>query len=155
MTNTTPTVSSAEVDTWPCPICGGNDDDVQLMCEACGGAGMLGNPEPMSDTVASVEAGAAVRATQASRGVWHYRGWIITPDDFGGGWTAYSENYDADYQGEEDGFVDNGEKVSGASVSACCDEIDAWIAEAEEAERAEERANHDGPALSQPVGSEG
>lgn len=29
-----------------CPICGGNDDDRQLMCEACGGAGMLGELSP-------------------------------------------------------------------------------------------------------------
>lgn len=32
--------------TFPCPVCGGNNDDRQLMCEACGGVGLLGDPEP-------------------------------------------------------------------------------------------------------------
>jgi hypothetical protein len=83
------------------------------------------------------------KARKVSAGVWHYRGWTISQDDFGNGWTAYSENYDADYQCEEDGFVDNGEKVTGSSIEACCDEIDEWISEVEEAEAAEHRANHD------------
>lgn len=33
-----------EVETWPCPICGGRDDERQLQCEACGGVGLLGGP---------------------------------------------------------------------------------------------------------------
>lgn len=62
-------------------------------------------------------------------GVWGYRGWTISQDDFGGGWTGVSDNYDVDYQGEEDGFVDNGEKVSGLCLADCCDLIDDFIAE--------------------------
>lgn len=27
-----------------CPVCGGHDDDRQLICEACGGVGLLGDP---------------------------------------------------------------------------------------------------------------
>jgi hypothetical protein len=65
-------------------------------------------------------------------GVWYYRGWTISPDDFGGGWTGTNADYDVSWEGEEDGWVDNGEKVVGTSLKECCDEIDAWIAEAEE-----------------------
>lgn len=103
------------------------------------GCGTVGSG---SRDVANVNATAAL--SKGDLGVWHYRGWIITSDDFGGGWTAYSEDYDAEWLGEEDGYADNGQKVSAQSLEACCDEIDAWIDEADEAERAEERANHDG-----------
>ena len=36
-------------DTFVCPTCGGNDDDLQMMCEACGGVGLLGSMEPAHD----------------------------------------------------------------------------------------------------------
>lgn len=61
-------------------------------------------------------------------GHWGYRGWTISqePDGY---WHAFSDNYDASYEGPEDGWVDNGEKVVGVTLSDACDEIDAWIDE--------------------------
>jgi hypothetical protein len=77
------------------------------------------------------------RAVGTATGIWAYRGWHITkePD---GRWHGFSGNYDASYEGPEDGWVDNGEKVNGATLSDACDEIDAFIEEGEEAERAYE-----------------
>lgn len=56
-----------------------------------------------------------------------YRGWLIdlTP----AGWMATSPNYDASYEGPEDGWVDNGEKVTASTRDDLHAEIDAWIAE--------------------------
>jgi hypothetical protein len=61
-----------------------------------------------------------------------YRGWTIRHDpppiqvrSFD--WTAYGPGYDASYEGEEDGFVDNGEKASGATREEVIGEIDAWF----------------------------
>ena len=57
-----------------------------------------------------------------------YRGWSIEqgPDDqfYGTG-----PNYDASYEGPEDGWVDNGERCSAPTWDALRDEIDEYLAE--------------------------
>lgn len=53
-----------------------------------------------------------------------YRGWHLSPDYIG--WTGTSPNYDASYEGPEDGWVDNGEKAWGRTRAECEAEIDAW-----------------------------
>ena len=57
-----------------------------------------------------------------------YRGWRITleMDDW---WYAWSPNYDASWEGEEDGWVDNGEKVSGRTLEEVYVAIDDWFEE--------------------------
>lgn len=59
-----------------------------------------------------------------------YRGWTINqgrwPEP---AWMATSPNYDASYEGEEDGFVDNGEKADAPTREALLAEIDAWFEE--------------------------
>ena len=57
-----------------------------------------------------------------------YRGWRITQecDDNFYGW---GPNYDASWEGEEDGYVDNGEKCIGRTWDELRDEIDTFIAE--------------------------
>jgi hypothetical protein len=59
-----------------------------------------------------------------------YRGWSIHYDpppipvrDFD--WRAMHPDYDASWEGEEDGWVDNGLKVSAPSLEALHAEIDA------------------------------
>ena len=42
-------------------------------------------------------------------------------------WSAISPNYDASYEGPEDGWVDNGEKAEADTRAALLDEIDAWF----------------------------
>lgn len=71
------------------------------------------------------DASALARTTS---GTWGYRGWLIglEPDNQ---WHATSPNYDASYEGPEDGWVDNGEKVEAATLKDVCDEIDFWIEE--------------------------
>jgi len=65
-----------------------------------------------------------------------YRGWAISYDpppipirSFD--WTATGPDFDADYQGEEDGFVGNGQQVSAGSRDALIVEVDAWFEENE------------------------
>jgi len=58
---------------------------------------------------------------------WKYRDWSV--DHTPGGWCATSPNYDASYEGPEDGWVDNGEIVWAATLDNLRDEIDAWIEE--------------------------
>lgn len=59
-----------------------------------------------------------------------HRGWVIyrgrwpEPE-----WTATSPNYDASYEGPEDGWVSNGEHVSAATREELIEEIDNWIEE--------------------------
>ena len=57
-----------------------------------------------------------------------YRGWSIEqgPDDqfYGTG-----PNYDASWEGEEDGWVDNGERCCAPTWESLRDEIDTWIEE--------------------------
>lgn len=56
-----------------------------------------------------------------------YRGWDITWDY--GYFTATSPNYDASYEGPEDGWVDNGQRVSARTREDLFIEVDAWIEE--------------------------
>lgn len=58
-----------------------------------------------------------------------YRGWAISWDY--GRFTATSPNYDASYDGQEDGWVDNGQRVTARTLTALRDEVDAFIAEQE------------------------
>lgn len=44
-------------------------------------------------------------------------------------WSAVSQNYDASWEGEEDGWVDNGEKANAPTREALIEEIDAWFDE--------------------------
>lgn len=59
-----------------------------------------------------------------------HRGWTITrgrwPEP---AWSATGPNYDASYEGPEDGWVDNGEKASASTRDALLAEIDAWFDE--------------------------
>lgn len=63
-----------------------------------------------------------------------YRGWTISYDpppipirDFD--WQAYGPNYDASWEGYEDGWVDNGEKAAAGTRAELIEEIDAWFEE--------------------------
>lgn len=63
-----------------------------------------------------------------------YRGWTISYDpppipirDFD--WRATGPNYDASYEGPEDGWVDNGEKAEAPTRAKLIEEIDAWFEE--------------------------
>lgn len=57
-----------------------------------------------------------------------YRGWKISegrwPEP---AWQAFSPDYDASWEGEEDGWVDNGEKASADTYDQLRAEIDAWF----------------------------
>lgn len=59
-----------------------------------------------------------------------YRGWTIHqgrwPEP---AWSAFSPNYDASWEGEEDGWADNGEKAEADTRAALLDEIDDWFAD--------------------------
>lgn len=59
-----------------------------------------------------------------------HRGWTISqgrwPEP---AWSAVSPNYDASWEGEEDGWVDNGEKADAQTREALIEEIDAWFDE--------------------------
>lgn len=46
-----------------------------------------------------------------------------------GRWTATHENYDASYEGEEDGWVSNGLMCEGRTLEELADECDAKEAE--------------------------
>lgn len=58
-----------------------------------------------------------------------YRGWTIHqgrwPEP---AWSAFGPNYDASWEGEEDGWVDNGEKAEADTRAALLDEIDEFFA---------------------------
>jgi hypothetical protein len=56
-----------------------------------------------------------------------YRGWSVHHDFVGYG--AYSDNYDADWLGEELGWQDNGERVWAPSLPDLYYEIDIKIEE--------------------------
>ncbi len=56
-----------------------------------------------------------------------YRGWSIRPDYVG--WSAVSPNYDASWEGEEDGWIDNGEKSWGRTRAECEAGVDEWFDE--------------------------
>lgn len=63
-----------------------------------------------------------------------YRGWNIELN-FIDEWQATGPNYDASYEGPEDGWVSNGETVVGNTLEEVKAEIDAYIEEQEDAER--------------------
>jgi hypothetical protein len=56
-----------------------------------------------------------------------YRGWAISWDY--GCYTATSPDYDASWEGEEDGWVDNGLRTSARTLSDIYAEVDAILAE--------------------------
>lgn len=56
-----------------------------------------------------------------------YRGWSVSWDY--GYFNATGPNYDASWEGEEDGWRDNGEHVSARTFEDLCVEIDAYIEE--------------------------
>jgi len=56
-----------------------------------------------------------------------HRGWSI--DWEYGFYTATGPNYDASYEGPEDGWVDNGHRVFARTREALIEEIDAWFDE--------------------------
>lgn len=56
-----------------------------------------------------------------------YRGWSIRWDY--GYYSAFSPNYDASWEGEENGWVDNGERVQGRTRAECEQEVDNYIEE--------------------------
>lgn len=59
-----------------------------------------------------------------------YRGWHVArgrwPEP---AWIAVSPNYDASYEGPEDGWVDNGERADAPTRELLIAEIDAWFEE--------------------------
>jgi hypothetical protein len=63
-----------------------------------------------------------------------YRGWLVSYDpkpipirDFD--WTATGPDFDASWEGEEDGYVSSGGQVSAATRDELITEIDAWFEE--------------------------
>ena len=56
-----------------------------------------------------------------------YRGWSVHHDFVG--YSAISDNYDADWMGEEIGWEDNGERVWASSLPSLYYEIDIKIEE--------------------------
>lgn len=58
-----------------------------------------------------------------------YRGWSISFDY--GYYTGTGPNYDASYEGEEDGWVSNGEQCTARTMADLREEIDAYIEEHE------------------------
>lgn len=57
-----------------------------------------------------------------------YKGWSIELG-FDNWYHATASNYDASYEGEENGWVDNGEKCSAKTIAELHEEIDLWIEE--------------------------
>jgi hypothetical protein len=53
------------------------------------------------------------------------RGWAVTWDY--GYYTATSPDYDASYEGPEDGWVDNGLRVTGRTLDDLHSEVDGWF----------------------------
>jgi hypothetical protein len=73
-------------------------------------------------------ADAQIRATNSVTQDSH-RGWSIHRCEWTNGWYAIGPNYDASYEGPEDGWVDNGEKADAATRAALIEEIDAKLEE--------------------------
>jgi len=57
-----------------------------------------------------------------------YRGWSISPPEICPFWTATGPDYDASYEGPEDGWVDNGQKVEARTYKDLLAEIEDFIA---------------------------
>lgn len=58
-----------------------------------------------------------------------YRGWTITFEY--GQYQAVSPNYDASYEGPEDGWVDNGQRVFADTLDDVCEAVNDWYDENE------------------------
>ncbi len=58
-----------------------------------------------------------------------YRGWEIEPPRWPKPWTATGPNYDASYEGPEDGWVSNGHCADAPTREALLEEIDIRIEE--------------------------
>jgi hypothetical protein len=56
-----------------------------------------------------------------------YRGWSVSWDY--GQYTATSPNYDASWEGEEDGWVDNGQRCFARALPDLHTEVDAYLDE--------------------------
>lgn len=65
-----------------------------------------------------------IRPAATHRGWNVYRGQWPEP-----AWMATSPDYDASYEGEEDGWRDNGEKADGATYDELIVNIDEWFEE--------------------------
>lgn len=72
---------------------------------------------------------AAVQAAGSPPAKDTYRGWSISWDY--GEYSATGPDYDASWEGEEDGWVDNGQRVFARTYHSVCAEVDAWIEEHE------------------------
>lgn len=55
-----------------------------------------------------------------------YRGWIIGLN-YIGEFEATGPDYDASYEGPEDGWVDNGQHLTAATLHGLHCEVDAWF----------------------------
>ena len=62
-------------------------------------------------------------------------------------YTAMSPNYDASWEGEEDGWVSNGQCVEARTLEGVCAEIDTWLEENEPASVDERPEGRDGNRL--------
>jgi hypothetical protein len=62
-----------------------------------------------------------------------YRGWAVTWDY--GYYSATSPDYEASWEGEEDGWVDNGLRVSARTIDDLHTEVDAYLEEHGDAPR--------------------
>ncbi|MDE2107397.1 MAG: hypothetical protein KGL39_59930 [Patescibacteria group bacterium] len=71
-----------------------------------------------------------LKITQAAREAAEYRGWEVHqgrwPEP---AWVATHPDYDASWEGEEDGWVDNGMKADAPTLDALHEEIDAIMDE--------------------------
>jgi len=56
-----------------------------------------------------------------------YRGWPIEPAYVG--WQAVSPDFDASWEGEEDGWVGNGQSAWGRTRAECEAAVDEWFDE--------------------------
>lgn len=56
-----------------------------------------------------------------------WKGWEVVWDY--GQWWGTSPDYDASWEGEEDGWVGNGQRVSSRTLAGCLEEIDCWLEE--------------------------
>jgi hypothetical protein len=59
-----------------------------------------------------------------------YRGWLISPPNWPKPWTATGPDYDASYEGPEDGWVASGGSADAPTLNALLAEINAQIEEA-------------------------
>lgn len=62
-----------------------------------------------------------------------YRGWAVSWEY--GYYTATSPDYDASWEGEEDGWVDNGQRVIARTLDDLHTKVDAYIEEHADAPR--------------------